>query len=69
MNWPRFADRAPMTALLFLLRHRQVKIPDLLVAAAAEQAGVGVCHYDGDFDAIAEVTGQEVRAIAPLGSL
>jgi len=50
-------------------RQRQVKIPDLLVAAAAEGAGVGVCHYDADFDVIASVTGQPVRAIARLGSL
>jgi len=50
-------------------RHRQVKIPDLLVAAAAEAAEIGVCHYDADFDVIASVTGQPVRAIAPLGSL
>jgi predicted nucleic acid-binding protein len=50
-------------------RHRQVKIPDLLVAASAEIAGVGVCHYDGDFDVIAQTTGQPVRAIAPIGSL
>jgi hypothetical protein len=28
-----------------------------------------VCHYDADFDLIAEVTGQPVRAIAQLGSL
>jgi hypothetical protein len=50
-------------------RHRQVKIQDLLVAAAAEIAGVIVCHYDGDFEVIAEVTGQGVRAIAPIGTL
>lgn len=50
-------------------RHRQAKPADLLVAAAAEIAGVGVCHYDADFEAIASVTGQQVRAIAPLGSL
>jgi predicted nucleic acid-binding protein len=50
-------------------RHRQVKIADFLVAAAAEIAGVPVCHYDADFDAIAEVTGQPMRAIAPIGSL
>jgi len=50
-------------------RHRQAKIPDLLVAAAAEVAGIGICHYDADFDLIASVTGQPVRAIAPLGSL
>ena len=50
-------------------RHRQAKIPDLLVAAAAEIAGVPVCHYDSDFQAIAAVTGQPERAIAPIGSL
>jgi predicted nucleic acid-binding protein len=46
-----------------------VKIGDLLVAAAAETARIGVCHYDADFDVIASVTGQPVRVIAPLGSL
>jgi len=55
--------------LVFQGRHRQVKIPDLLVAASAEIAGLSVCHYDGDFDVIAAVTGQSVRAIAPIGSL
>jgi predicted nucleic acid-binding protein len=50
-------------------RHRQVPQPDLVTAAAAEAAGVAVCHYDRHFDLIAEVTGQPVRAIAPLGTL
>jgi predicted nucleic acid-binding protein len=50
-------------------RHRQVPQTDLVVAAAAELAGVGVCHYDRHFDIIAEVTGQPMRAIAPLGTL
>lgn len=50
-------------------QHRQVKQPDLLIAAAAELAGVGVCHYDPDFEAIAAVTRQPTRALAPLGSL
>jgi predicted nucleic acid-binding protein len=50
-------------------RHRQITPPDLLIAATAELAGVGLCHYDRDFETIAEVTGQPVRAIAPLGSL
>ena len=48
-------------------RHRQVKQADLLIAAAAELAGVGICHYDTDFDVIAEVTGQPVRAIGRVG--
>jgi predicted nucleic acid-binding protein len=50
-------------------RHRQVKIPDLLVGASAERAGLAVCHCDRDFDEIAVVTGQPIRAIAPLGTL
>jgi predicted nucleic acid-binding protein len=65
--WERATD--VWRELTGLGRHRQAKIPDLLVAAAAELAGIAVCHYDADFDVIASVTGQPVRAIAPLGSL
>jgi predicted nucleic acid-binding protein len=50
-------------------RHRQARQPDLLVAAVAELAGLPVCHYDRHFEVIAEVTGQPMRAIAPLGTL
>jgi hypothetical protein len=39
------------------------------VPAAAERVGLPVLHYDRDFELIAAVTGQPVRAIAPLGSL
>ncbi|MBA3429254.1 MAG: VapC toxin family PIN domain ribonuclease, partial [Actinobacteria bacterium] len=42
---------------------------DLLIAAAAELAELPVLHYDRDFELIADVTRQPVRAIAPLGSL
>lgn len=55
--------------LVRLGRHRQARQPDLLIAAVAELAGVPVCHYDRHFDVIAEVTGQPMRAIAPLGTL
>jgi predicted nucleic acid-binding protein len=51
------------------LHHRRVKHADLLVAAAAESAGVTLLHYDQDFDAIAEITAQPTRWIAPKGSL
>ncbi len=34
------------------------KIPDLLVAAAGEERGLTVLHYDADFDLISAVTGQ-----------
>ena len=49
-------------------QHRGVKVPDLLVAAAAEATGLVVLHYDGDFDAIAAVSGQEARWVVPPGS-
>jgi hypothetical protein len=45
------------------------KIPDLLVAAAAEQACLMVLHYDGDFDLIARVTGQRCEWVVPAGSI
>lgn len=40
--------------------HRGVKIPDLLIAAAAETAGLRVLHYDHDYDLIASIAGQNV---------
>ena len=50
------------------LFHRSVKLPDLLIAAAAEDASVGVLHYDADFDTLATVLDFESRWIAPRGS-
>lgn len=47
--------------LLAQRSQRGRKIPDLLVAAAAEELGVGVLHYDADFDLIASVTGQRCQ--------
>jgi predicted nucleic acid-binding protein len=48
---------------------RSVKHADLLIAAAAEAAGIAVLHYDEDYDRIAEVTGQATRWLTPKGSL
>ncbi len=45
------------------------KVPDLLIAAAAEEKGLTVVHYDADFARIAEVTGQIVEWIVPRGSV
>ena len=67
--WRRATDVLELLAERGPLHHRQVGLPDLLIAAAAELAELPVLHYDRDFDVIAEVTGQPVRAIAPLGSL
>jgi len=67
--WVRATDIFETLAAEGPLHHRRARIPDLLIAAAAELAGLAVCHYDRDFELIAEVTGQPMRAIAPIGSL
>jgi predicted nucleic acid-binding protein len=67
--WRRALDVLEALAERGPLHHRQVRLPDLLIAAAAERAEVPVLHYDRHFELIAEVTGQEVRSLAPLGSL
>jgi hypothetical protein len=48
---------------------RSVGHEDLLIAAAAETAGVELLHYDEDFERIAAITGQPMRWIVPRGSL
>ncbi len=55
--------------LLAARSQRGRKIPDLLIAAAAEQLNVPVLHYDADFDAIAAVTGQRCSWVVPAGSV
>ena len=67
--WRRATDVYQQLALRGPIHHRQVPLADLIVAAAAELAELPVLHYDHHFDVIASVTGQPVRAIAPLGSL
>lgn len=49
-------------------QQRGAKIADLLVAAAAEAAGLVVLHYDHDFDLIADVTRQPTEWIVPAGT-
>ena len=49
--------------------HRSAAIPDLLLAAVAERAGLAILHYDRDFDAIAQATGQPAEWVVPQGSL
>lgn len=45
------------------------KLPDLLIAAAAERRGLSVLHYDRDFEFISEVTGQPHEWVVPRGSI
>jgi predicted nucleic acid-binding protein len=49
--------------------HRGAKPVDLVIAAAAEAAGLAVLHYDDDYDRIASVTRQPTEWVAPAGSL
>lgn len=50
-------------------QHRSVPLPDLLVAACAEAAGLTVLHYDSDYERIAKLTGQSVQWVVPRGSV
>jgi predicted nucleic acid-binding protein len=45
------------------------KVPDLLIAAAAEANTMTVLHYDSDFDHISTITGQPATWISPPGSI
>ncbi len=49
-------------------RHR-VPLADALIAAAAQEAGVGVLHYDHHYDRLAEVLAFDSRWAAQPGSL
>ncbi|MDP8971041.1 MAG: PIN domain nuclease [Actinomycetota bacterium] len=62
---PAVEDRAVAVQLLLADQghHRAVSVPDLLVAATAELAGLTVLHVDKDFDLIAAVTGQHVERL------
>jgi predicted nucleic acid-binding protein len=48
--------------------HRALSLPDLLIAATAEQNRATILHYDGDFDMIASLTGQPAPWVVPHGS-
>ena len=63
---PAIEDRAVEVQLLLADRgqHRAPSIPDLIVAATAELAGLIVLHFDKDFDLITEMTGQQVERLA-----
>ncbi len=50
-------------------QHRGVPLPDLIIAACAESAGLTVLHYDADYERIAEVTSQALQWVVPRGSV
>jgi predicted nucleic acid-binding protein len=63
---PAIEDRALEVQMLLADRgqHRAPSIPDLLIAATAEKAGLTVLAVDKDFDLIAAITGQPVDTLA-----
>jgi predicted nucleic acid-binding protein len=62
--------RARQVQRLLASKHqRGRKVPDLLIAAAAEAGSLTVLHYDADFDRIATVTGQSCQWVVPAGSV
>jgi len=62
---PAIEDRAVEVQALLADegRHRGPSVPDLIIAAVAELAGLTVLHLDKDFDVIAEATGQPVERL------
>lgn len=75
--WPfvaidqRVLDRAVevQDALAAQSQQRGAKIADLLIAAAAETAGLVVLHYDRDYEVIAGVTGQPTEWVVAAGTV
>lgn len=62
---PIAEDRAVRVLALLADRgqHRAPSVPDLVIAAIAETAGLVVLHNDKDFDLIADITGQPVERL------
>jgi len=63
---PAIEDRALEVQLLLADRgqHRAPSIPDLLIAATAEKAGLTVLAAGKDFTLIAGITGQLIETLA-----
>ena len=63
---PAIEDRALEVQMRLADRghHRAPSVPDLIVAATAELAGLIVLHIDKDFELIADVTGQLIQRLA-----
>jgi predicted nucleic acid-binding protein len=62
---PAVEDRAREVQLILADRglHRAPSIPDLLIAAIAEVAGLTVLSLDKDFTLISDITGQSVETL------
>jgi predicted nucleic acid-binding protein len=68
-DWARVRDVHRALAKTGRGHQRSVRLPDLIIAAVAERHGMGIVHYDEDYDRIAAITGQPTRWVAPRGSV
>ena len=77
---PALADSEPRDepayaeSTMRMLAHRsagaqRIPIVDYLVAAAAQEAGAAVLHYDPHYDTLSEIMAFESAWLAPPGSL
>ena len=62
---PAIEDRSVevLTLLADRGQHRAPSVPDLIIAATAELAGLTVLHLDKDFEIIADITGQPIERL------
>jgi predicted nucleic acid-binding protein len=62
---PAIEDRSVeiLTLLADRGQHRAPSVPDLIIAATAELAGLTVLHRDKDFEIIADITGQPLERL------
>ncbi|HEY1643482.1 MAG TPA: PIN domain nuclease [Streptosporangiaceae bacterium] len=62
---PAIEDRTVEVLALLADRgqHRAPSLPDLIIAATAELAGLTVLHLDKDFELIADITSQRVERL------
>jgi predicted nucleic acid-binding protein len=63
---PAIEDRSVevLTLLADRGQHRAPSVPDLIIAATAELAGLTVLHLDKGFEVIADLTGQPLERLA-----
>jgi predicted nucleic acid-binding protein len=64
-----FTRARQVQRLLASRSQRGRKIPDLLIAAAAEALKLTVLHYDADFDRVTRATGQTCEWVVPAGTV
>jgi hypothetical protein len=66
---PKDARQNPAPSGLTRIGQHRVPIPDLVVAGAAQHAGLVVLHYDADFERIAAVGGPAHEWVVARGAV